>query len=122
MTHQHQLPLSHALGWAGPELLGLARDYPEIALQLLTVPKQRLHFVAFVLAMTAPPVTPDLVRQAITSPAKEVLGRLGLADLRGVRRVLGRVYGPVLERDRYPDMASCFPNRRRPKYCTTRER
>ena len=103
---QHLLPLSHALGWAGPELLGLAKDYPDLALQLLTVPKQRLHFVAFVLAMTAPPVTPDLARQALTLPAKEVLARLGLADLRGVRRVLGRVYGPVLERERYQEIAS----------------
>ena len=50
MTLQNQLPLSHALGWAGAELLGLAKDHPDLALQLITVPRQRLHFVAFVLA------------------------------------------------------------------------
>lgn len=106
MSLQHQLPLSHALGWTGPELLGLAKDYPGLALQLLTVPKQRLHFVAFVLAMTAPPVSADLARQAVTLPAREVLGRLGLSEVRGVRRVLGRIYGPVLDRQRYQEIAS----------------
>jgi hypothetical protein len=106
MTLQHQLPLSHALSWAGPELLGLAKDYPGLALQLLTVPKQRLHFVAFVLAMTAPPVSADLARQAVTLLAREVLGRLGLSELRGVRRVLGRIHGPVLDRGRYLEIAS----------------
>lgn len=106
MSLQHQLPLSHALGWAGPELLRLAKDYPGLALQLLTVPKQRLHFVAFVLAMTASPVAADLARQAVTLPAREVLGRLGLSDLRGVRRVLGRIYGPVLDRHRYQEIAA----------------
>ena len=105
MTFQHQLPLSHGLGWAAPELLGLAKDYPGLALQLLTVPKQRLHFVAFVLAMTAAAASADLVQQAITLPAREVLGRLGLSDERGVRRVLGRIYGPVLDRDRYREIA-----------------
>jgi len=106
MSRQHQLALSHALGWTGPELLGLAKDYPGLALQLLTVPKQRLHFVAFVLAMTAPPVSADLARQAVTLPARVVLGRLGLSDLRGVRRVLGRIYGSVLDRDRYREIAA----------------
>ena len=106
MSLQHQLPLSHALGWTGPELLELAKDYPGLALQLLTVPKQRLHFVAFVLAMTAPPVSADLVRQAVTLPAREVLGHLGLSEMRGVRRVLGRIYGPVLDRHRYQEIAA----------------
>jgi hypothetical protein len=105
MTLQHQLPLSHALGWAAPELLGLAKDYPDLALQLLTVPRQRLHFVAFVLAMTAPPVSADLVHQAVSLPAREVLARLGLSDVQGIRRVLGRIYGPVLDRDRYREIA-----------------
>lgn len=106
MSLQHQLPLSNALGWAAPELLGLAQDYPGLALQLLTVPKQRLHFVAFVLAMTASPVSADLARQAVTLPAREVLGRLGLSEVRGVRRVLGRIYGPVLDRHRYQEIAA----------------
>ena len=106
MTLQHQLPLSHSLGWAGPELLGLAKGCPGLALDLLTVPRQRLHFVAFVLALTAHPVSADLVRQAIVLPAREVLGRLGLSELRGVRRVLGRIYGPVLDRQRYQEIAA----------------
>jgi hypothetical protein len=105
MTLQHQLPLSHALGWAGPELLDLAKDYPGLALQLLTLPKQRLHFVAFVLAMTAAPVSADLVHQAVTLPAREVLRCLGLSEVQGIRRVLGRIYGPILERDRYREIA-----------------
>ena len=103
---QLQLPLSHVLGWTGPELLGLAKEHPGLALQLLTVPKQRLHFVAFVLAMTAPPVSADLARQAVSLPAKEVLGHLGLSELRGVRRVLGHIYGPVLDRHRYQEIAT----------------
>lgn len=106
MSLQHQLPLSHALGWAGPELLGLAKDYPGLALQLLTVPKQRLHFVAFVLAMAAHPTSADLVHQAVVLPARQVLSRLGLSEVRGVRRVLGRIYGPVLDRHRYQEIAA----------------
>jgi hypothetical protein len=106
MTLQHQLPLSQAFGWTGPDLLGLAKVYPSLALELLTISKQRLHFLAFVLAMTAPPPSADLVHDAVTLPAREVLGRLGLSEVRGLRRVLGRIYGPVLDRDQYQEIAT----------------
>src|SRR5471030_1026292 len=81
--------LAWPLGWAGPDLLAVATAQPTISLQLLTAERPRLHFVAFVLAMTPHPASADTIAQAINRPMREVLASLGLSGLRGVRRVLG---------------------------------
>src|SRR5476649_1267772 len=93
--------LAWPLGWAGPDLLAVAAAQPAISLQLLTAERPRLHFVAFVLAITPHPASVDTIDQAINRPMREVLASLGLSGLRGVRRVLGRIPGKVLERERY---------------------
>ena len=93
--------LAWPLGWTGPDLLAVAAAQPAISLQLLTAERPRLHFVAFVLAMTPQPASVDTIDQAINRPMREVLANLGLSGLRGVRRALGRIPGKVLERERY---------------------
>jgi hypothetical protein len=106
MTGHHNSPLSCELGWAEAGVLTAVHSDPSLAWHLLTVPKQRLHFVAFVLAVTEPSTPPALLRDAIRLPIRDVLPQLGLTEMRGLRRVLGRIRGPVIERDWYRRIAS----------------
>jgi hypothetical protein len=112
MSTHHNLPLSCELGWAEAEVLTAVHSDPNLAWHLLTVPKQRLHFVAFVLAVTEPPTPTALLRDAIRLPIRDLLPQLGLTEMRGLRRVLGRIRGPVIDRDWYRQIASllCEPN------------
>lgn len=98
--------LSQVLGWAEEEVLELAKSVPGLALQLLTAPRQRLHLAAFALAMSDGSKSPGLLEDALTLPARDVLARLGLAEIKGLRRVLGRIRGRVLERERYRQITS----------------
>lgn len=103
---QRHSTLAWPLGWALVEILPLASRYPALGLKLLMAERPRLHFVAFVLALQASPVAADTIDQALTKPMKEVLAGMGLAETRGVRRVLGRISGSVMERQHYQLMAS----------------
>lgn len=104
--------LSCALGWAQAPVLAAVVDDPSLAWHLLTVPHQRLHFLAFVLAVTKPTTPPALLRDAIKLPMRDVLPRLGLSEIRGLRRLLGRIHGPVIDGIWYRQLASliCEPN------------
>lgn len=97
--------LSCSLGWAQEPVLAIINDDPSLAWHLLTVPKQRLHFLAFVLALTEPATPAALLRDAIRLPMREVLPRLGLPEIRGLRRVLGRFQGPVVDGNWYRQLA-----------------
>jgi hypothetical protein len=62
MSTHHNSPLSSELGWAEAEVLTAVHGDSNLAWHLLTVPKQRLHFVAFVLAVTEPSTPRVLLR------------------------------------------------------------
>lgn len=104
--------LTCSLGWAQAPVLAAVVDDPNLAWHLLTVPHQRLHFLAFVLAVTVPTTPAGLLQDAIKLPMRDVLPRLGLPEIRGLRRVLGRIHGPVLDATWYRQLASliCEPN------------
>ncbi len=112
MTAQHNLPLSQALGWAEDEVMALLQQEPGLALHLMTSPRQRLHFLAFVLAVLPKPVPASLLRDAVLLPMREVLPRLALNETRGLRRILGRIHGPVIDSESYSRIAAlvCEPN------------
>jgi len=97
----HSSTLAWPLGWAGPDLLALAATRPSVGLQLLAAERPRPHLLAFVLAMAPQPASAELIDQALTRPMRDVLAGLGYADLRGLRRFLGRIPGRVLEREQY---------------------
>lgn len=101
MITNHNLPLCRALGWAEDEVLPVLEQDPALAWHLLTGPKQRLHFLALVLAVHSQPAPTRLLRDAIALPVRDVLPRLGLAESRGMRRVLARISGSVIDRDCY---------------------
>jgi hypothetical protein len=98
--------LSQVLGWAEEEVLDLAKSVPGLALQLLTAPQHRLHLVAFVLAVGNGSARSALVRDALTLPVRDVLAELGLSKIKGLRRVLGRIRGRVLDREHYRRVTS----------------
>lgn len=98
---ERQSTLAWPLGWAFADVLPLASFQPDLALDLLTAKRPRLHFLAFVLATAPGTLAAETISQALRKPVKEVLASLGLPGLRGVRRVLGRIPGPVMEREHY---------------------
>ena len=106
MTTNHNLPLCQALGWAEGEVLPVLEQDPALAWHLFTGPKQRLHFLALVLALHPQPAPARLLRDAIALPVRDVLPRLGLEESRGMRRVLSRIFGPVIDRDCYRQIAT----------------
>lgn len=112
MSLHRNAALSCALGWAQEPVLAVISDDPSLAWHLLTVPQPRLHFLAFVLAITEPATPAALLRDAIRLPMRDVLPRLGLVETRGLRRVLGRIQGPVIDRNWYRELAGliCEPN------------
>jgi hypothetical protein len=100
------MPLASSLGWAAPALMTMVEARPMLGLRLLTSTRARIHFVAFVLAMSPDPMSIELVDQALHTPMRAVLGQLSLADLRGVRRALGRITGDLLEAHQYRHLAA----------------
>jgi hypothetical protein len=98
--------LGGPLGWAFSQFLPVASVHPALGLKLLTAERPRLHFLAFVLAMTSGDVTAEAIDHALGKPMREVLADMGLSDLHGLRRLLGRIPGSVMEREHYRLIAS----------------
>jgi hypothetical protein len=102
---ERQGTLAWPLGWAFAELLPAASTRPDLGLKLLTTARPRLHFLAFVLATSARPATPELIDQALHKPMRKVLADMGLSGRRGLRRLLGRIPGKLMEREHYQLLA-----------------
>jgi hypothetical protein len=93
--------LAWPLGWAAAELLVLAGERPQLALEVLTAPRPRLHLLAFVLALSPTKPTAGMLEDALRRPMRDVVRDLGFAELRGLRRLLGRIPGSTLQRADY---------------------
>jgi hypothetical protein len=104
LTERHGI-LAWPLGWALTELLPAASAQPDLGVKLLTIMRPRLHFLAFVLATSSRPVTPETIDQALHKPMREVLADMGLSGVRGLRRLLGRIPGKLMEREHYQLLA-----------------
>jgi hypothetical protein len=98
---KRQGTLAWPLAWAAAELLVLAAEQPQLALDVLTAPRPRLHLLAFLLAMSTTTPTAAMLKDALRRPVRDVLGDLGFAKLRGLRRLLGRIPGGTLQRSDY---------------------
>jgi hypothetical protein len=97
--------LTWSLDWAFAELRPLLPSQPQLGVQLLTAERPRLHFLAFVLAVTPGPATVDAVNDALTKPMRDVLADMGVSHIRGLRRLLGRIPHKVMERQHYQLLA-----------------
>jgi hypothetical protein len=105
LTDRHAT-LAQPLGWAFSQFLPVASAHPALGLRLLTAERPRLHFLAFVLAMTSRTITAEAIDHALGKSMREVLADMGLCEVRGLRRLLGRIAGSVMEREHYRLLAS----------------
>lgn len=93
--------LAAPLGWILEDLARAIALKPAIASELLTAERPRLHLLAFVLAMTPKPLSADDIDLALTKPMRDALADHGVGDLKGSRRALGRIKGPIIAREDY---------------------
>lgn len=89
--------LARPLSWATAELLALAEVRPRVALELLRAERPRLHLLAFILANAPNKPTTELLEGALGRPTRDILADFGFAHLRGLRRLLGRIPGALLQ-------------------------
>lgn len=93
--------LAAPLGWVLADLARTITLKPAVGSALLTAERPRLHLLAFVLAMTPKSLSADDMRLALTKPMRDVLADHGFGALKGSRRVLGRIRGPIIAREEY---------------------